>query len=252
MGTVLAAHAILLGIIEGLTEFLPVSSTAHLLLAGNALGVSQGAFLEAFSIAIQSGAILAAVIYFWKDIWTSRSLWWKVGLAFVPTAIAGVLLYPIIKPLFASYEVMAIALIVGGVALLFITPRDDGRTVASVSAREALLIGTMQIASFVPGVSRAGATLIGGSLARMSRSVIVPFSFLLAIPTIVGAGVVEARHVTGLSDSQWLLIALGGLVAFATALLTIRFFLSLLTKKPLSWLGWYRIALGAIVLIFIK
>lgn len=242
-------HTIILGIIEGLTEFIPVSSTAHLLLAGNALGMASGQFIEALSISIQSGAILAALWYFWKTIWKNIGLIPKVALAFVPTAIAGILLYPLIKPLFASTSVIAIALIAGGIGLILITSDETAVEVKDISYKQALLIGVAQIASFIPGISRAGATLIGGSLMRIPRSLIVHFSFLLAIPTIVGAGVVEVRHVTGLSQEEWLLIGIGAIVAFVVALATIRFFIALLTKQPLAWFGWYRIALGIVVLL---
>jgi undecaprenyl-diphosphatase len=108
----------------------------------------------------------------------------------------------------------------------------------------------MQIVSFIPGISRAGATLIGGTLVRIPRNIIVPFSFLLAIPTILGASVVEMRHMTGITGGEWGFIAVGTIVAFITALLTIKFFMRLLTKKPLAWFGWYRIVIGIIVLIF--
>ncbi len=251
MVAVLFFKTILLGIIEGLTEFVPVSSTAHLLLAGKALHIPDGMFLEALSIGIQSGAILAAVWYFWKTIWGNRSLFFKIILAFIPTAIAGVLLYPIIKPLFTSPLIIAIALILGGIGLILIRPVEEDQKVRDISYRNAFLIGLMQIASFIPGVSRAGATLIGGTLAKIPRSVIVPFSFLLAIPTIIGATVVEMRHVTGLTHTEWFYIVFAGIIAFVVALFTIRFFMRLLTKKPLSWFGWYRIAIGVITLVFL-
>ncbi len=243
-------HTLILGIVEGLTEFIPVSSTAHLLLVGHTLGIPDGMYLEAFSICIQSGAILAAVWYFWGTVWKNRTLIPKVIIGFIPTGIAGLLLYPVIKPLLGNTVIMALALILGGVALLFIKPTDTADSVTTISYKQAFYIGLMQIFSFIPGISRAGATLIGGTLLRIPRNVIVPFSFLLAIPTILGAGVVEIRHVAGITSSQWGFIALGTVVAFITALLSIRFFMRLLTKKPLAVFGWYRIFIGLIVLIF--
>jgi len=251
MGALLIIQTIILGIVEGLTEFIPVSSTAHLLITGQLIGIQSGAFLEAMAISIQTGAILAAVWYFWNTVWHNRTLFLKVALAFIPTAIAGVLLYPLIKSLFASTLVIALALIIGGVALIGIKPNDEVQEIETISYKDAFLIGLMQILSFIPGVSRAGATLIGGTLLRIPRSIIVSFSFLLAIPTIIGAGVVEARHVEGLQQSEWFLIAVGATVAFVVALATIRFFITLLTKKPLSWFGWYRIIIGILVLVFL-
>ncbi len=250
MGTLLAFQAIFLGIIEGITEFIPVSSTAHLLLAGQMTGLTNGPFLEALSISIQSGAILAAVWYFWNTVWKQRTLIPKVIVAFLPTALVGLLLYPYIKTLFSSTLVIAFALILGGIGLILIKPNDENVDTASISYKQAFLIGLSQLFSFIPGVSRAGATLIGGSLLAIPRSIIVPFSFLLAIPTILGATAVEALHVEKLPINEWVAIGLGALVAFIVALFTIRFFIRILSTKPLSWFGWYRIVLGIVVLLF--
>ncbi|MBY0328515.1 undecaprenyl-diphosphate phosphatase [Patescibacteria group bacterium] len=241
---------IILGIVEGLTEFIPVSSTAHLLLVGKIITVPQE-FLEVLSISIQAGAILAAVWYFWKTIWSNMTLIPKVIVGFIPTAIVGVTLYPIIKPLFSSTTVIAYALILGGIVLLFITPKDTEQQVTSITYKQSLWIGLMQVFSFIPGVSRAGATLIGGTLAGIPREMIVAFSFLIAIPTILGASVVELTSAPVLSSTEYGLIALGGAVAFAVGLLCIRFFITFLTTKPLSYFGWYRIVVGILVLLFI-
>ncbi len=245
-------HTFILGIIEGLTEFIPVSSTAHLLITGHILGMPTDQFLEALSICIQSGAILAAVFYFWKLVFKNKSLFGKVIVGFIPTGIAGLLLYPVIKSLLGSTAIIGVALIIGGIGLLLIKPVDEPTAPTDVTYKQAFWIGLMQIFAFIPGISRAGATLIGGTLLRIPRATIVTFSFLLAIPTILGASVVEIRHVTGISGGQWTLIAFGTIVAFVTALFTIKFFINLLTKKPLSWFGWYRIAIGLVVLLFIK
>lgn len=245
-------HTLILGIIEGLTEFIPVSSTAHILLTGQILGFQDGPFLEALSICIQSGAILAGVWYFWRTIWKHTDLIWKVSIAFIPTGIIGVTLYPLIKTFLGSTTIISIGLILGGIGLLLIKPIDDERGIAEVSYKQAFWIGLMQTLSFIPGVSRAGATLIGGTLLGIPRATIVSFSFLLAIPTILGASVVEARHVTGLTTSQWGLVGFGTLIAFVVALFTIKFFIRLLTKKPLSWFGWYRICIGVIILLLLR
>jgi undecaprenyl-diphosphatase len=244
-------QAIILGIVEGVTEFIPVSSTAHILIASKLLGIPSSVFVEAFSVSIQSGAILASVWYFWKTIWNNLALIPKIIVAFIPTGIAGILLYPIIKPFFDNTISMAIALILGGILFLFIRPVNKDVSVQDVTYKQAFLLGLVQIASFIPGVSRAGATLIGGTLLNIPREIIVPFSFLLAIPTILGAGVVEIRQVGILSQSEWMLIALGAAVSFIVALFAIRFFVDVLTKKPLSWFGWYRMLLGILILLFL-
>ncbi len=248
----LILHTLILGIIEGLTEFIPVSSTAHLLIAGHFLGIPDQNFLEVLSISIQSGAIIAAVWCFWRVIWTNMELIPKVIVGFIPTGIAGILLYPLVKAALGSNLVIALALIVGGIGLLFIKPVDTVGDIKTVTYRQAFMIGLMQIFAFIPGVSRAGATLIGGTIIRIPRALIVQFSFLLAIPTILGASVVELRHTPTLTTSEYHLIAFGTVISFVVAILTIKWFITLLTKKPLSYFGWYRIALGIIVLFVVS
>ncbi len=244
-------NSIILGIIEGLTEFAPVSSTAHILLSGKALSISSSTFFEVFTVAIQSGAILAAVIYFWKTIWNNLSLIPKAILGFIPTAIAGLLLHSFISNLFQNSWIIGLALIIGGVILILLKPIDTEEVLQSLTYKQAFIIGCTQILAFIPGVSRSGATLIGGTSLGIPRSQIVVFSFLLGIPTILGASTVELGSIPNLSGSQWTMIFVGVAVSFITALLTMGWFINLLTKKPLSWFGWYRIALGIIVLIFI-
>lgn len=247
----MAVSIIILGIIEGLTEFIPVSSTAHLLITSTILGIPNGPFVEALSLCIQSGAILAVIFYFSKLLLRQRTLIWKIAIAFIPTAIAGILLYPLIKDLLSSTTVIALALIVGGIGLLLIKPVDTPTTLTDITYKQAFLVGLVQIASFIPGMSRAGSTLIGGTLMKIPRETIVSFSFLLAIPTIIGASVVEARHVSGITTQEWGLITLGTVVSFIVALFVIKFFMNILTKKPLKWWGWYRIIIGIIILIFV-
>jgi undecaprenyl-diphosphatase len=244
-------HAVILGIIEGLTEFIPVSSTAHLLITGKLFGLSESSLLEVFSISIQSGAILAAVWLFWEMVWKNLSLIPKIIVAFLPTALVGLTLYPLIQPLLENTTVMAIALITGGIVFLFLKPIEERIETESISYRQAIFIGIAQTLSFIPGVSRAGATLIGGTLLKIPRKLIVPFSFLLGIPTILGASLVGLRSAPKFVSGEWVLIAIGAAVSFVVALFTIKFFIRLLTEKPLSWFGWYRIAIGVLVLLFV-
>lgn len=242
---------IILGIVEGLTEFAPVSSTAHILISGKFLGITSSDFFNVFTVAIQSGAILAAVIYFWKEVWSNLSLIPKVILGFIPTAIAGLLLQGIVSKLFASTGIIGWALIAGGIVFLFLKPIDTPNELKDISYKQAFVIGCTQILAFIPGVSRSGATLIGGTWLKIPRSQIVTFSFLLGIPTILGASVVELGSIPTLSGSQWSMIIIGTIIAFIVAIITMKWFINLLTKKPLSWFGWYRIFVGIIVLIFI-
>ncbi len=243
---------IILGVVEGLTEFAPVSSTAHLLITGHLYTIPPSAFFNTFVVSIQSGAVLAAIIFFSKTLWGNLSLIPKIIVGFIPTAIAGILLNSLVSKLFTNNLIIGIALIAGGIILLFLKPVDTDSDIKAISYKEAFIIGCTQILAFIPGVSRSGATLIGGTLLKIPRSQIVVFSFLLGIPTILGAGVLELNSIAHLSGPQWSLIALGTITAFVTALLTMKWFINILTKKPLSWFGWYRIIIGIVVLIFIK
>lgn len=250
MGTVII-QTIILGIVEGLTEFIPVSSTAHLLLTGKLITLPQD-LLEVLSISIQAGAISAAIVYFWNTVWKNLSLVPKILLGFLPTAFTGLFLYPYIKQLFSSTHTIAYALILGGIALILIKPKETQEHIETISYKQSFLVGAMQIFSFIPGMSRAGSTLIGGTLLGIPKQTIVSFSFLLAIPTIFGATFVELRNTDpALLSSQWQLIALGSIVAFIVALWSIRFFIHFLNTKPLSYFGWYRIVIGILVLLLI-
>lgn len=244
--------SILLGIIEGLTEFAPVSSTAHLILGSHLLSIPTTDFFEAFSVAIQTGAILAAVIFFRKQLWQQWSLIGKIIIGFIPTAIVGLLAHNLLSRLFDSTALIAWMLIVGGIVFLFLKPIDTTEdSLSTISYKEAFLIGCAQILAIIPGVSRSGATLIGGTLLKIPRAHIVLFSFLLGIPTILGASVVELGSLSSITSSQWGLILLGASTSCVVALITMKPIISFLTKKPLSWFGWYRIIIGILVLLFV-
>ncbi|HSE56637.1 MAG TPA: undecaprenyl-diphosphate phosphatase [Candidatus Paceibacterota bacterium] len=243
-------HSIFLGLIEGLTEFIPVSSTAHLLITRALFGISHTAATDAFVIAIQSGAIIAALWYFWSAFKKDKSIFFKVCVAFIPTALIGLLLNNQIHTLFGSIRTMSLALIIGGILLLLLPSKKEETSEEPISWNMAILLGLFQIAAFIPGMSRSGSLLIGGVLLGLPRKQITAFSFLLALPTIFGATVVDVWNTKEFfTPSLILLTGIGALAACIVALLTMRFFLRFIEKPyALKTFGWYRIALGMLVL----
>ncbi len=256
--------AIILGLVEGATEFLPVSSTGHLILAGHALGF-VGPRADAFEIVIQLGAILAVV-------WLYRSLLWRVArdsiavaesrgfllalfVAFLPAAIVGLLTHRWITAHLFTPPVVIAALIAGGVAILAIErwrPAPRIETVMQIGYRTALWIGIAQVFSLIPGVSRSGATIMGALLAGVRRPAAAEFSFLLAIPVMVaatGLDLWENRHL--LSGSDALIFALGFGVAFATALVVVRWLVRFVSHRSFDVFAWYRIAFGLALVILL-
>lgn len=265
-------HGLILGIIEGLTEFLPISSTAHLILAADWLRLPATDFLKTFEISIQVGAILAVVVLYWKKIWSSWDLIGKIAAAFIPTAIIGLLLYKIVKNfLLDNILVVALALLIGGVLLIILekyySRKEKTMTFTAAPAielnqaltyKQATLIGVCQSLAIIPGVSRAAATIMGGLGLGVNRKNIVEFSFLLAIPTMLaatGLDLFKSRAAVAALNSHELIIWLIGFVAaFITAIVGIRFFMKFIQKNNFIPFGWYRIGLGLIVLawLFLK
>ena len=257
---IMLIKTIMLGIVEGLTEFIPVSSTAHLLITERILHIAVTPFITVLTVVIQSGAMLAALIFFWKTVWKHLSLIPKVIVAFLPTVVVGLFAAQALSALFSASIVIALALIIGGIIFVILKPIDStDRSIAAspkdsaktITYKESFIIGLSQIFAIIPGVSRSGATLIGGTLAKIPRELIVSFSFILAIPTIFGASAIELRHLPALTHSEIGLIVVGTVVAFIVALATMRFMLRALTKKPLRVFGWYRILIGILFLILV-
>lgn len=247
-------QAFILGIVEGLTEFLPISSTAHLMITNRLLALPITDFVKSFDIIIQLGAILAVVILYLKKLLVRPKTFYKIFLAFIPTAIIGLFLYPVIKnKLLGNITIAALALIIGGIIMILFEARQKQTTTQeNISFRQALLIGVIQSLAIIPGVSRAGATIIGGQALGVSRKAIVEFSFLLAIPTMVAAtGLDIIKNDFNFSSSEWLLLTVGFITAFITALLAIRFFLKYIEQHSFTAFGWYRIIIGALILIFL-
>lgn len=249
--------SLILGIVEGLTEFLPISSTAHLILTADILGLDHSAFLKTFEIAIQSGAILAVLVVYWRKF-LDLEIIKKILAAFIPTAIVGFALYAIIKEhLLGNISVVLWALAIGGVALILfekyyyksISNENAIQDIKGLSYKKALYIGLIQSVAVIPGVSRSAATIVGGLLAGMSRYAIVEFSFLLAVPTIAGATALDLfKNYNLFSANESGILAVGFLSAFFTAIIGIKFLLSYVKNKTFVGFGIYRVLL---VIVFI-
>jgi len=262
-------HGFILGIIEGLTEFLPISSTAHMIIAAEWLKIPSSEFLKTFEISIQLGAILAVVILYWKKIWSSWNLIFKIATAFVPTAVIGLLFYKIVKNyLMDNNYVIALALLLGGIILIIFeknyAQKISGKDMANSGARpddiiisfkQAALIGVFQSLAIIPGVSRAAATIIGGLSLGISRKNIIEFSFLLAIPTMLaatGLDLIKNRAVILTLDMNSLIIWLiGFIISFITAIIGVKFFIKFIQKNNFAPFGWYRIAFGVLILLWL-
>ncbi len=244
-------HAIILGIIEGITEFLPISSTGHLILTAKILGLTQTEFLKSFEIAIQVGAILAVLVLYWKKLLLDLETFKRVLAAFVPTAIIGFLLHKLIKKfLIGNIHVVLGTFFVGGVILILFEKfhKEENSKIGEIrqiSYGQSILIGLCQSLAVIPGVSRSAATIVGGLAIGIQRKTIVEFSFLLAIPTLVAATVLDLlKSSSGFSFDQWELILAGALVSFIVAIFSIRVFLAFVSHYSFKTFGWYRIVIA--------
>lgn len=251
-------QAAILGVVEGITEFLPISSTAHLALTSKILGLEQNDFMKSFEIGIQSGAILAVLYLYWHKIFKNKQWLIKIMVAFVPTGIIGLILYGIIKSLFLSnYVLMLWSLIVGGILMIWfeLIYKDSGRNtkdIAELSYGKCLCIGTFQALAVIPGVSRAAATIIGGLLLNINRKVIVEFSFLLAVPTMFLATLYDlSRSSASFSASEVINLSVGFVVSFIVAVFAIRFLLNYIRHHNFVVFGVYRIIIALIFLLFV-
>lgn len=254
----LIIDSIILGIVEGLTEFLPISSTAHLAMTAKILGLAQTDFVKTFEISIQLGAILAVIFFFRNNILNQRALMKKVIVAFIPTGVIGFALYKLIKDVFLeNYLVMIWALIIGGLILIIFEKtrksQNNQKTLDTLSYYDAFRIGVFQAVSVIPGVSRAGATIIGGLFLGVEKKSIVEFSFLLAIPTMLAATLYDIYKNAGMfSQSEINPLVIGFVVAFVSALIAVKFFISYISKNSFTLFGIYRIIIGLLFfLIFI-
>lgn len=269
-------QTIIIAIVEGLTEFLPVSSTGHMIIAQNMLGVESTPFVKAFTVIIQFGAILSVVCLYWnrffklnhtpaprgsgalKKFLHKFDFYWKLLIAFIPAAFFGFLFSDKIDELLESVTVVAVMLVLGGIFMLFCDKIfNKGSDDTVLTEKKAFNIGLFQCIAMIPGVSRSMATIVGGMSQKLSRKAAAEFSFFLAVPTMFAATAykmlklfMEPDGAQLLSDNLGILV-LGNVVAFIVALLAIKFFISFVTKYGFKAFGWYRIIVGGIILVLI-
>ena len=264
-------QSIIIAIVEGLTEFLTVSSTGHMIIAEEALGVEHNDFVNAFTVIIQFGAILSVVWLYWKRFFHLNEVpagatglkaflirydfYWKLLVAFIPAAVIGFLLGDFIDSLLENVTVVAVMLVIGGVLMLFVDKWFNRPDTAPLTEKRALTIGFYQCIAMIPGVSRSMATIVGGMQQGLSRKDAAEFSFFLAVPTMFAATaykllklVIEPESLKLLSDNIGVLL-IGNVVAFIVALLAIKFFISYVTKYGFKAFGYYRIIVGAAIII---
>jgi undecaprenyl-diphosphatase len=246
-------QAIILAIVEGITEFLPVSSTGHMIIAQKLLDIGSDSFVKLFTVNIQFGAILSVIILYWKRFFQTFDFYKKLFVAFLPAAILGFLLSGYIEKMLESVLVVAISLVVGGVILLFVDswfnkPSEDQK----ISFKKAIIIGLFQVIAMIPGVSRSAATIIGGLTQKLTRRNATEFSFFLAVPTMFAASAYEMVKSYKIIQPQHVkLLLIGNVVAFLVAMLAIKGFISFLAKYGFKVFGYYRIIIGAIILVLL-
>ncbi|MDR1543700.1 MAG: undecaprenyl-diphosphate phosphatase [Prevotellaceae bacterium] len=253
-------QSIIIAIVEGLTEFLPISSTGHMIIAESLLGIESTEFVKAFTVIIQFGAILSVFVLYFRRFFQSADFYWKLLIAFLPAAVLGLLFSEKIDLLLESVQVVAVMLILGGIFMLFVdkifAKTSDNQ---QVGWKRALIIGFCQCVAMIPGVSRSMATIVGGMSQKLTRKNAAEFSFFLAIPTMAAASGYKVLKLLSDDTSRSMLLDgnnlfvlfLGNVVAFIVALLAIKFFINFLTKYGFKAFGWYRIIVGTGILILL-
>jgi undecaprenyl-diphosphatase len=247
-------QAIILAIIEGLTEYLPVSSTGHMIIGAAVLGIADHPFTKIFEVNIQFGAILAVLVLYWKKFLQSFDFYKRLFVAFIPAAIIGFILDDLIDSLLGNVMVVAVSLLLGGIVLLFIDKwLENNENKEIPTYKNSFIIGLFQCLAMVPGVSRSAATIIGGMVQGLNRKSAAEFSFFLAVPTMAGASALKLlkgymKGNLNFSRDEILLLTIGNLVGFIVAILAIKFFIGFLQKHGFKVFGYYRIALGIILI----
>ncbi|HCN83521.1 MAG TPA: UDP-diphosphatase [Sphingobacteriaceae bacterium] len=252
------SEAIVLAIIEGLTEFLPISSTGHMIIGSSLMGIQSDVFVKLFTVAIQLGTILSVVVLYFKRFFKSFDFYFKLLVAFIPAVIFGLLFSNLIDRLLESPRTVAISLVLGGIILLFAdkwfnkVETDDSD---KISYPTGFKIGLFQCLAMIPGVSRSGASIIGGMSQKLSRKAAAEFSFFLAVPTMFAATAKKLydfyKGGHQISGQEINLLLIGNVIGFFVALLAIKSFIGYLEKHGFKVFGWYRIIIGSIILIFL-
>ena len=255
-------ETIILAIIEGITEYLPVSSTGHMIIASSFMGIATDDFTKLFTIVIQLGAILSVVVLYWKRFFQSIDFYFKLLVAFIPAVVLGLLLNDVIDSLLESPVTVAVSLIIGGVILLKVDDwfkdnevfdAENPTAHTEITYMTALKIGFFQCLAMIPGTSRSGASIVGGMTQKINRKTAAEFSFFLAVPTMFGATAYKmykyykAGFVLSADQVNYLII--GNIVAFVVALIAIKSFIDYLSKKGFKIFGYYRIVLGIALLV---
>jgi undecaprenyl-diphosphatase len=249
-------QAIILAIIEGITEFLPISSTGHMIIVSSFFGIEHDEFTKLFTIVIQLGAILSVVVLYFKRFFQTFDFYFKLLVAFIPAVVLGLLFSKKIDALLESPVTVAVTLLIGGILLLkvddWFTNKEEIQTTDNISYLQAFKIGLFQCLAMVPGVSRSGASIVGGMSQKLSRTTAAEFSFFLAVPTMLGATAKKCydyyKDGLVLSDDQINLLIIGNIVAFVVALIAIKSFIGFLTKHGFKMFGYYRIVAGIVLL----
>lgn len=250
-------QAIILGIIEGITEFLPISSTGHMIIASSVMGISHESFTKLFTVAIQLGAIVSVLVLYWKRFIQSVNFYFKLLVGFLPAVFFGLLFSAQIDKLLESPVTVGLMLLLGGIVFLFVDNWFDDKKAVDKTPEyfQALKIGLFQCLAMIPGVSRSAATIIGGLTQKLTRKAAAEFSFFLAVPTMFAATakkLLDFYHEgTPITHEQFKLLAVGNIIAFVVAMFAIKSFITYLTKHGFKVFGYYRIVAGIVILVMI-
>ena len=246
-------EAIILAIIEGITEYLPVSSTGHMIIVSSFFGIAQEDFTKLFTIVIQLGTILSVVVLYFKRFFQTIDFYFKLLIAFIPAVVFGLLLSDVIDSLLESPLVVAFSLVIGGIILLRVDDLFGNSENTEISYSTAFKIGLFQCLAMIPGVSRSGASIVGGMTQKLSRTAAAEFSFFLAVPTMLGATLKKSYDYYNsgftLTSEQINLLIIGNVVGFVVALFAIKTFIGFLSKHGFKIFGYYRIIVGIAIII---